>query len=79
MENYNEIFRVTENNWQEKIPLINRYVEIKETLKSLDEKTTRPLRAILAGKGTDGDKKVLEEIELEVQQLREELQQLLPM
>lgn len=51
-----------------------RIEEIKQKLDSLDEKTTRPLRAILSGKGTDSDKKVLEEIELEAQQLREELQ-----
>ena len=48
--------------------------EIRNRLSDIDKKSIRPLRAILSGKETNGDRKVLEEIEIEAQQLREELQ-----
>lgn len=76
MEDYNKLFGVTEENWEAKIPIINRYVEIKKRLEELDEKSTRPLRAILAEKGTNEDKEFLNSIEAEAENLRKELKSL---
>lgn len=77
MEDLNKLFGVTEENWQEKMPLINRYIEIKKELTQLDEKSTRPLRAILTGNETDNDKQILKDIETEAEKLRKELNSLM--
>lgn len=77
MEDYNKLFNVTAENWEEKQLLINRYIEIKKTLKELDEKATRPLRAIISGIGTDTDKQFLLDLENEAVSLRNELNEIL--
>lgn len=54
----------------------NRIAQIKAELASKDEKSTRSVRAILAGTDTENDKKFLISIEDEVQALRQELKDL---
>lgn len=53
-----------------------RIAQIKEELASKDEKSTRSVRAILAGTATEADKQYLTTIEAEVIALREELKEL---
>ena len=50
-----------------------RIFEIKHELMILDEKSTRPLRAIIAGSDTEDDHAFLAEIEKQAKTLREEL------
>lgn len=53
-----------------------RIAQIKTELASKDEKSTRSVRAILAGTATEDDKQYLATIEAEVVALREELKEL---
>ena len=50
-----------------------RQSEIAAKLDELDRQSTRPLRAIIQGKGTDFDTRKLAAIETEVELLRDEL------
>lgn len=49
--------------------------KIMSELDSIDRKTTRPLRAILSGTGTDEDKLKLEDLEKQASDLRSQLKQ----
>lgn len=53
-----------------------RAEEIKRQLAELDDRTTRPLRAILAGTATDDDRNKLREIEEQAKTLRDRLAEL---
>ena len=53
-----------------------RIAQIKEELASKDEKSTRSVRAILAGTATEADRQFLINVEAEVQALRQELREL---
>lgn len=53
-----------------------RIAQIKATLASKDEKSTRSVRAILAGTATEDDRQFLINVETEVQALRQELREL---
>ena len=50
-----------------------RIAEIKNALELLDAKSTRALRAVTSGAGTQPDKDMIADIEQQVQKLREEL------
>ena len=53
-----------------------RIAQIKAELSSKDEKSTRSIRAILAGTATEADKQFLNNVETEVSALRQELKEL---
>ena len=53
-----------------------RIAQIKAELASKDEKSTRSVRAILAGTATEDDRQFLTNVEIEVQALRQELREL---
>lgn len=76
----NIIHRTNEEIEEERAALLNspssRIAEIKRKLTRLDAQTIRPLRAILAGTSTYKDKDKLEEIEVEAEKLREEMNRL---
>ena len=54
----------------------SRIAQIKAELASKDEKSTRSVRAILAGTATEADRQFLTNVEAEVQALRQELREL---
>ena len=47
--------------------------ELKEQLKTIDEKSARSLRAIIAGTATDADRLFLESLEAQAEKIRGEL------
>lgn len=53
-----------------------RITQIKTELNIKDEKSTRSIRAILAGTATEADKQFLNHVEAEVSALRKELKEL---
>lgn len=53
-----------------------RIAQIKTELASKDDKSTRSVRAILAGTATEADRQFLINVEAEVQALRQELREL---
>jgi hypothetical protein len=55
----------------------SRGAEIRQHLEAIDTATVRPLRAVLAGMGTDSDKAKLAELEIQAQDLRKELEELI--
>lgn len=55
---------------------IDTILNIKSMLYAIDAKSSRPIRAILAGTATDEDRSYLGLLEAQAQKLRSELQQL---
>lgn len=53
-----------------------RIAEIKAQLNSLDEKSARSMRAILANTATEDDRNFLANLETQAEQLRQELKEL---